>query len=126
MDLQKLSTYWKICLGISLIAFLVALYASGQFAKPELVMIVMIFAGASILYSTLFFIACRLAAPDLSSFIVDDETKVKGPTVVMETTLLETPDAEINKWVSRYAFARNTFGLAIIPLLLLGGVFLFG
>ncbi len=96
-----------------------------QILHPELVTIVILFAVSAIAFSALFFFVCRVVAPRLADFVVDEETKVEGPTVKMTTTIAASGDARLDRWVKRYVFTRNLFGMAVIPLLILGGLFLF-
>jgi hypothetical protein len=122
---NRLKKAWFIALGIGALSFVGTAWHWGQFTRPELVPLVIIFSIASILFSAIFFFSCRIIAPGLGSYIIEDETKIKGSTVEMVTHVKESGDAQLDGWVKRYVFARNMFGLAIIPLLLLAGLFFF-
>ena len=43
----------------------------------------------------------------------------------MVTKTRSSGDPRLDGWIDKFVFARNTFGLSVLPLLLLGGVFLF-
>lgn len=125
IKLKAIRTLWNISLGLGGIIFIVGLAMSNQFSRPELVPIVIIFALASAAFGGTFFIGCQFITPKLSTYIVGDKTTVEGPIVKTVTELSSSGDPEIDRWVKRYAFARNLFGMSILPLLILVGLFLF-
>ncbi len=125
INFHRLKTAWIMALGAGALTFVGAAWHWGQIAKPELVPLVIIFASASLVFSAVFFLACRIIAPGLGALIREDETRVEGATVKMVTHIEETGDAPLDQWVKRYVFARNMFGLAIVPLIVLAGLFLF-
>ncbi len=126
LNIQNLNLGWRISLGLGFVSFLSGLIVLKQFTSPDLVTIVIIFAISAIIFSFVFFVWCLIFAQELGSFVQSDETEVKGTTVNMVTTISESGDANIDRWVQRYVFTRNMFGLSVIPLLILAGLVLFG
>ncbi len=102
-----------------------SLYLMGQFSKPELVPIVIAVALTGVGFSAVFYFGCLIFEGGLQKYIVADDTLIKGERVEMVTTTETSGDSEIDEWVGRYVFARNLFGMSVIPLLLLGAVFVF-
>ncbi len=103
-----------------------SLYLMGQFSKPELVPIIIAVAFTGVGFSAVFYFGCLFFEGSLQKYIVDDDTVIKGQTVEMVTTTQASGDDTIDDWVGRYVFARNLFGMSVIPLLLLGGLYLWG
>lgn len=102
-----------------------SLWKMGQFTKPELAPLVMSFAFAGITFSGMFYFGALLFEGSLQKYIISDETVIKGDSVEMVTKTEETGDPRLDKWIGTYAFTRNLFGMSVIPLLLLGGLFVF-
>lgn len=125
-DFTRLRNLHNAALGGGFAAFILSMRLAGQFQKPELVPVVICFALAAFIYGGIFYLGCLFFEGSLQKYIVSDDTVIKGQTVEMVTTTEDSGDAEINKWIDRYAFARNTFGMAILPIVLLGGLYFFG
>ena len=125
-DFKRLQNLHNGALAAGFAFFILTMRLSGQFQNPELVPIIIIFALASITYSGTFYFGCLFFEGSLQKYIISDDTVIKGQTVEMVTTTEDSGDEIINKWIGRYAFARNMFGMSIIPLLLLGGLYFFG
>ncbi len=126
LNFQKLNRGWFIALGLGFLSFSSGLITWKQFSNPEFVTIVIMFAVSAIIFSATFFFWCLIFSPKLGRFIESDDTEIEGPTVKMVTKVSKSGDADIDHWVKRYVFARNMFGLSVIPLLILGGLFVFG
>ena len=109
-----------------LTVFAVALWAMGQFSNPELVPIIICVALGNITFSAVFYFGCLMFEPSLLKYIKEDRTVIKSETVEMVTDTHRSGDAQIDEWVNRFVFARNLFGMSVIPLLILGGLWLFG
>ena len=101
----------------------VSLWLMGQFRKPEVAPIVMAIAFASIAFSGLFYFGALLLEGSLQKYILSDDTVIKGDTVEMVTTTTESGDPEIDKWIGTYAFPRNLFGMSLVPVLILIGLY---
>lgn len=101
----------------------VSLWLMGQFRKPEVAPIVMAIAFASIAFSGLFYFGALLLEGSLRKYILSDDTVIKGDTVEMVTTTTESGDPEIDKWIGTYAFTRNLFGMSLVPVLILIGLY---
>lgn len=107
-----------VMLGASLLLF-------GQFSNPEIAPIVICVALAGFGFGAVFYFGCLFFEGSLQKYIVSDDTVIKSETVEMVTTTEESGDGRIDEWVSRYVFARNLFGMSLIPLLILGGLYIF-
>lgn len=94
--------------------------------SSDLAWIVVSVALTGIAFSAVFYFGCLFFEGSLQKYIVSDDTVIKGESVEMITTTEPSGDDQVDEWVRRYVFARNLFGLSVIPLLLLGGLFLFG
>jgi hypothetical protein len=105
--------------------FFLALWGMGQFARPELAPVIMSFAFGGITFSGLFYCSALLTEGSLQTYIVSDDTVIKGERVEMVTMTGSSGDPEIDRWIATYAFTRNLFGMSIIPLLILGGLYVF-
>ncbi|MEE9380349.1 MAG: hypothetical protein V3V03_03005 [Hyphomonadaceae bacterium] len=124
-DFQRLRLLQIIALVAGVAVLAATLYVFGQFQRQELAPIVICFALASIAYSGIFYFGCLFFEGSLQKYIVSDDTVIKGQTVDMVTTTEDSGDDRVDKWVGAYVFARNQFGLSLLPLVLLGGLFLF-
>jgi len=105
--------------------FIVSLWLMGQFREQELAPIVMSFAFASITFSGLFYFGALLLEGSLQKYILSDETVIKGDNVEMVTHTEKTGDPQIDKWIGTYAFTRNLFGMSLVPVLILLGLYFF-
>jgi len=101
-----------------------SLYFMGQFSKPEIAPIVISGALAGITFGAIFYFGCLIFEPSLQKYIKEDRTVIKSETVEMVTDTYSSGNAEIDEWVNRYVFARNLFGMAIVPLLIFAGLWL--
>ena len=104
---------------------LLSLWLMGQFQSPEVAPIVMAFAFASISFSGLFYFGALLLEGSLQKYILSDDTVIKGNNVEMVTKTAESGDSEIDKWIGTYAFTRNLFGMSLVPILILIGLYFF-
>lgn len=125
-DYARLRRIHLIAVTVGAATLGLSLYLMGQFSKPELAPIVTAVALTGIGFSVVFYFGCLLFEGSLQRYIVRDDTEIKGSNVEMVTTTAPSGDSRIDAWVGRYVFARNLFGMSIIPLLILGGLYLFG
>lgn len=107
------------------IVFVVSLWMMGQFRKQELAPIVMSFAFAGIAFGGLFYFGALMLEGSLQKYIISDETVIRGDNVEMVTHTEKTGDPELDKWIGTYAFARNLFGMSVVPVLILIGLYVF-
>jgi hypothetical protein len=114
-----------VALVVGATVFAVSLWLMGQFRKPELAPIVMAFAFASISFSGLFYFGALLLEGSLQKYILSDDTAIKGDNVEMVTTTASSGDPEIDKWIGTYAFTRNLFGMSLVPIVILIGLYFF-
>ena len=57
---------------------------------------------------------------------MSDETVIRGESADMETSTRSSGDAEVDRWIASFVFARNLFGMALVPILILSWLFFFG
>lgn len=108
------------------LVFALAYFLINGFGRFDFVEALISFALAAIVYGAVFYFGCLIFAPDLKDYIVSDDTKIGGSNVEMVTTTRASGNEELDRWVGSFTFARNLFGMGIIPVLILAGVFLFG
>ena len=96
------------------------------FRGLELAPLVLSLSFAGFFYGLTFYFGCLILAPNLKDYIVSDDTVIRGDSVDMDTTTRASGDPEADKWIAAFVFARNLFGMALVPMALLGGLFLFG
>lgn len=125
-DFRRLRMLQIVALIAGAGVLLGTLYLNNQFRDPELAPIVICFAFAAITFSGLFYFGALLLEGSLQKYILEDETVIKGSNVEMVTHTERSGDPEIDKWIGTYAFTRNLFGMSVVPLLLLAGLWLFG
>ena len=123
-DFRRLSHLWW---GSAVSGILIALTSGVLFGLPSrwdwFPAIISLAIGAAA-FGGLFFIACNLIGVRFETR-VRDETKIRGQSVEHVTHVTETGEAETDKWLSRYVFARNLFGGLIVPLLIFAALFIF-
>lgn len=110
----------------ALLVSLIALYLMGQFSKPELAPIIICMAIAGMTFGAIFYFGCLIFEPSLQKYIKEDRTVIKSETVEMVTDTYKSGDELIDEWVNRFVFARNIFGMSILPMLILAGLYFFG
>lgn len=124
-DFRRLSLLQIAALIVGAGVLILSLWLMGQFRKPEVAPIVMAFAFASISFSGLFYFGALLLEGSLQKYILSDDTVIKGDNVEMVTRTAKTGDPEIDKWIGTYAFTRNVFGMSLVPILILIGLYFF-
>lgn len=124
-DFRRLRLIQIIAVVAGAGVLVLSLWLMGQFQKPEVAPIVIAFAFASITFSGLFYFSALLLEGSLQQYILSDETVVKGDNVEMVTKTAESGDPEIDKWIGTYAFTRNLFGMSLVPILILIGLYFF-
>jgi hypothetical protein len=101
-------------------------FLMGVFRDPEIATLVLAVAFAGATFGAVFYFGALLLEGSLQKYILSDETVIKGDNVEMVTKTASSGDAQIDRWIGTYAFARNLFGMSIVPILILAGLFLFG
>jgi len=122
----RLRTVQMAAVGDGMLAFGISYYLINGFTGFDLVPALISLALAGAVYGAIFYFGCLIFAPDLKDYIVSDDTKISGSNVEMVTTTRESGDAELDRWIASFVFARNLFGMAIIPILILGWLYFFG
>lgn len=107
------------------LVFAMAGFLMGVFRKPEVATVVLAFAFASATFGGVFYFGALLLEGSLQKYILRDETVIKGDDVKMVTHTASSGDPVIDKWIGTYAFARNLFGMSVIPILILAGLYFF-
>lgn len=110
--------------GVSV--FVVSGLLMGVFRAPGVATAVLALAFAGATFGAVFYFGALLLEGSLQKYILSDETVIKGDSVEMVTHTASTGDPRIDKWIGIYAFARNLFGMSIVPILILVGLYLFG
>ena len=124
-DFRRLRLLQIAALIVGAGVLILSLWLMGQFRKPEVAPIVMAFAFASISFSGLFYFGALLLEGSLQKYILSDDTVIKGDNVGMVTRTAKSGDPEIDKWIGTYAFTRNLFGMSLVPILILIGLYFF-
>ena len=124
-DFRRLRLIQIAALIVGAGVLILSLWLMGQFRKPEVAPIVMAFAFASISFSGLFYFGALLLEGSLQKYILSDDTVIKGDNVEMVTRTAKSGDREIDKWIGTYAFTRNLFGMSLVPILILIGLYFF-
>ena len=122
---KRLRLIQIIAVTDSIFVSLIALYLMSQFSKPELAPLVICAAIGAITFSAIFYFGCLIFEPSLQKYIKEDRTVIKSETVEMVTDTYKSGDETIDEWVNRYVFARNLFGMSVIPLLIFAGLYIF-
>ncbi len=95
------------------------------FRHPEIATVALSIAFAGATFGAVFYFGALLLEGSLQKYILDDETVIKGDNVEMVTHTASSGDPRIDQWIGTYAFARNLFGMSIVPILILAGLFFF-
>ncbi|MGB3624456.1 MAG: hypothetical protein WA989_01420, partial [Henriciella sp.] len=111
---------------VGALVLLASLWSLDQFTDFQTGWAVMAVAFGTIAWSATFYFGCLIVEGSLTDYIVSDDTEIKGENVEMVTKTRSSGDDRLDSWIEKFVFARNTFGLSILPLVLLGGVFIFG
>ncbi|RIJ17830.1 hypothetical protein D1227_03195 [Henriciella mobilis] len=126
VDFGKLRSLMLLAVIVGATVLIVSLWQLGQFQAFEIGWTVMAVAFGAIAWAAVFYFGCLIAEGSLTSYIISDDTEIKGQNVEMVTRTRSSGDPRLDAWIEKFVFARNTFGLAVIPLLILGGLFLWG
>lgn len=126
IDFGALRTLMMASVLAGAAVFVLTLWQLDQFKAFDLGWSVLAFAFGVIIWSAVFYFGCLIMAGSLTSYIERDDTKIKGDTVEMVTETRSSGDARLDAWVGRFVFARNTFGLSVLPVLILVGLYFWG
>lgn len=124
-NFARLKALRAAALALGALVFAGTGWQIGVFTRPEVATVVLAFAFASIAYSASFYFGALLTEGSLQKYILCDETVIKDETVDMVTHTAPSGDDETDRWVKTYVFARNLFGLSLLPLAILGYLFFF-
>jgi len=125
-DFRLLKLLRFVAVSDAILVFAISYFLMTGFAKFDLVPAVLSMAFAGFFYGATFYFGALIFAPNLKNYIVSDETVIRGDQVDLETTTRSSGDPEADRWITSFVFARNLFGMALVPILILGGLFLFG
>lgn len=125
VNYARLRIIQLIALSDAAAAFFLMLYFLKQLPPTDWVLVLIAFALASILFGAIFYFGCLLAVPQMKQYVLDDRTVIRGSSVDMVTDIAQTNDPRLNRWIGTYSFARSLFGLGIVPVVLLVGLYFF-
>lgn len=108
-----------VAVSDGVLVFGISYYLMTSFEGFDLVPGIISLALAGAVYGGTFYFGGLIFAPSLKDYIVSDDTKISGSNVEMVTTLRPSGDPELDRWIKSFTFARNLFGMAIIPILIL-------
>ncbi len=108
------------------VVFGISGWLMGVFRSPEVATVVLALAFASATFGAVFYFGALSLEGSLQRYILSDETVIKGDNVEMVTHTASSGDLRIDRWIGTYAFARNLFGLSVLPILILAGLYVFG
>ena len=126
VDFGKLKLVAWLAFFTGLFVLCLALWMFGQFEAFDIGASAMAAAFAAIAWSAVFYFGCLIVAGSLTSYIVGDDTRIRRESVEHVTTTRSSGDDRLDRWIDHFVFARNTFGLAIVPVLILVGLYLWG
>lgn len=115
-----------VAISDGLLACALAYFLMTGFNEYDWLMAVISFVVGATVHGAVVYSGCMIFAPDLAGYVVSDDTKIGGSNVEMVTTVRDSGDERIDAWVRYYVNARNLFGMSILPLVLLAGLFWFG
>ena len=125
-DFDHLKRLMLLALLLGAAVLLGSGWVLGVFRRPEIATAVIAFAFGSITFSATFYFAVLLTEGSLQQYIAGDDTEIKGDSIELVTRTHSSGDPRTDGWVRAYVFARNLFGMSLIPLLILAGLYLFG
>ncbi|MCI4643251.1 MAG: hypothetical protein MRY64_00530 [Hyphomonadaceae bacterium] len=123
-DLRPLGPLWLASILVGFMALGVGLWMAGVPSHIEWLFVALAVAVGAAVFGGVFFIGTNLLGIHFEARVMD-ETQIKGSNVEHVTHVERLEDDAANHWLERYVFARNLFGGLIIPLAILGGLFLF-
>lgn len=126
VDFSKLGHMMRVALLVGTGVLAITLWRFNQFNDFDLGASAMAFAFAAIAWSATFYFGCLIVAGSLTDYIVSDDTEIKGSNVEYVTKTRSSGDERLDGWIDQFVFARNTFGLSILPLLILVGLYFWG
>ena len=126
VNFGRLRTLMLAAVIMGAAVLLLSLWMLGQFNEFEIGWAVMAAAFGAIAWSAVFYFGCLILEGSLTGYILSDETEIKGERVEMVTKTRSSGDTRLDGWISQFVFARNTFGMAVIPLLILAGLYVWG
>ena len=122
--MTELSRLWYAAIAVGIMACTASLWTAGVPGRADWLFIALSIALGAATFGGFFFIGANLVGVSFEQR-VSDETRVRGSNVDHVTHVNQFDDAELNKWLGRYVFARNLFGSLLVPLLIFAGLFLF-
>ena len=125
-DFRRLKRLMFLALILGGIVLIGSGWVLGVFRRPEIATGAITVAFGSITSSAVFYFGALLTEGSLQQYIDGDETEIRGESVELVTHTHTSGDPRIDGWVRAYVFARNLFGMSLIPLLILGGLYFFG
>lgn len=126
VEFGKLRFMMLMAVSIGAGVLVLSLWLLGQFRDFEIGWTVMAVAFGAIAWSAVFYFGCLAVAGSLTGYIVSDDTEIRGERVEMVTKTRSSDDPRLDAWIEKFVFARNTFGLSVLPVLILLGLYFWG
>ncbi|WP_300391576.1 hypothetical protein [Henriciella sp.] len=123
VDFCRLRTLMLIAVMAGGGVLVIFLWRLGQFDDFDIGWSVMAFAFGAIVWSAVFYFGCLALEGSLTSYIVSDNTEIKGDNVKLVTKTRSSGDPRLDAWIEKFVFARNTFGMSVIPVLIFVGLY---
>ena len=126
IDFSRLGNMMRVALLVGAGVLAITLLLFNQFNDFDLGASAMAVAFGVIAWSATFYFGCLAVAGSLTDYIVGDDTEIKGSNVEHVTRTRSSGDDRLDGWIDQFVFARNTFGLSILPMLILVGLYFWG
>ena len=126
IDFSRLGNMMRVALLVGAGVLAITLLLFNQFNDFDLGASAMAVAFGVIAWSATFYFGCLAVAGSLTDYIVGDDTEIIGSNVEHVTRTRSSGDDRLDGWIDQFVFARNTFGLSILPMLILVGLYFWG
>lgn len=123
-DLRPLNPLWLASILAGLATLGAGLWLAGLPSHTEWILVFIAIAVGAAVFSGMFFLGTNLMGVRLEAR-VHDETEITGANVAHITHIDPLEDDAANRWLERYVFTRNLFGGLLVPIAILGALFLF-
>ncbi len=126
VDFSKLRTLMLVAVSAGLGVLLYFLWKLSVFTDFQIGWAALSLGLAAITWSAVFYFGCLVIAGSMTDYIISDDTVIKGDNVELVSKTRTSGDERLDSWIEKFVFARNTFGMAVLPLLILIGLYFWG
>lgn len=126
VDFGKLRTLMLAAISVGLGVLAYFLWKLDVFSDFQIGWAVLALGLAAIAWSAVFYFGCLAIAGSMTGYIVSDDTVIKGDNVELVSKTRTSGDARLDAWIDKFVFARNTFGMSVLPLLILIWLYFWG